>query len=136
MGAGGQPFDLVGTTNGSNPGFNGSQIDLVPSGATHVALSLNYQTQVNVQSFTSTFTFVPNGQNVAFVLQNSNNNPTFNGSAFSAGAGCESGFFQAFGQPFPNNIFALEFDSWSYLGSVQSFTLQLRSDLSVRAIAM
>jgi hypothetical protein len=122
VGAGGQPFALVGTTNGTTPGFNGSQINLVPSGATHVALSLNYQTKVNVQGFTSTFTFVPNGQNVAFVIQNSNNNPTFNGAAFSAGAGCEAGFYQAFNQSPPNNVFALELDSWSYLGSVQSFT--------------
>ena len=122
VGAGGQPFQLVGTTNGSNPGFSGSQIDLIPSGAQHVALSLNYKTQVNVQSFTSTFTFVPNGQNVAFVLQNSNNNPSFNGASFSSGAGCEAGFYQAFNQSPPNNVFALELDSWSYLGSVQSFS--------------
>jgi hypothetical protein len=122
IGAGGQPFALVGTTNGTSPGFNGSQINLVPSGATHVALSLNYQTKVNVQGFTSTFTFVPNGQNVAFVIQNSDNNPSFNGAAFSAGAGCEAGFYQAFNQSPPNNVFALELDSWSYLGSVQSFT--------------
>jgi Chitobiase/beta-hexosaminidase C-terminal domain/Legume lectin domain len=122
VGAGGQPFELVGTTNGTTPGFNGSQINLIPSGATHVALSLNYQTKVNVQAFTSTFRFVPNGQNVAFVLQNSNNNPSFNGSAFSAGAGCEAGFYQAFNQSPPNNVFALELDSWSYLGSVQTFS--------------
>jgi hypothetical protein len=122
IGAGGQPFGLFGTTNGTTPGFNGSQINLIPSDATHVALSLNYQTQVNVQAFTSTFTFVPNGQNVAFVIQNSNNSPYFNGAAFSAGAGCEAGFYQAFNQSPPNNVFALELDSWSYLGSVQSFT--------------
>jgi hypothetical protein len=122
VGAGGQPFALVGTTNGTTPGFNGSQINLIPSGATHAALSLNYQTKVNVQGFTSTFRFVPNGQNVAFVIQNSNNNPSFNGAAFSAGAGCEGGFYQAFNQSPPNNVFALELDSWSYLGSVQSFT--------------
>ena len=121
-GASGQPFLVVGTANGSTPALNGSQVDLIPSGATHAALSLNYQKLVNVNSFTSSFTFVPNGQNIAFVLQNSNNNPTFNGASFSSGAGCEAGFFQAFGQPNPNNIFALELDSWSYLGSVQSFS--------------
>ena len=80
VGSGGQPFKLVGTTNGSNPGLNGSQVNLVPDGSTHVAISLNYQTLVSVQGFTSTFTFVPNGSNVAFVLQNSNNNPSFNGA--------------------------------------------------------
>jgi hypothetical protein len=122
IGGGGRAFALVGTTSGTTPTLNGSQVNLIPADATHAALSLNYQTQVNVQGFTSTFTFVPNGQNVAFVLQNSNNNPYFNGSAFSSGAGCEGGFYQAFGQPPPNKVFALEFDSWSYLGSVQSFT--------------
>ena len=61
-------------------------------------------------------------QNVAFVLQNSNNNPYFNGASFSSGAGCEAGFYQAFNQAPPNNVFALEFDSWAYLGSVQSFS--------------
>ena len=42
--------------------------------------------------------------------------------AFSSGAGCEAGFYQAFDQAPPNNMFALEFDSWAYLGSVQSFS--------------
>jgi hypothetical protein len=79
---------------------------------------------VNVQKFTSTFTFVPNGQNVAFVLNNATNNPPNDGPGFSSGAGCEGGFYQAFDPVHgsPNNIFALEFDSWSFLGSVQSFT--------------
>jgi hypothetical protein len=97
-------------------------VELIPNNATHAALSLNYQTQVNVQRFTSTFTFVPNNDNIAFVIQNSNNNPDFNGRDFSAGGGCEAGFYQAFNQSPPNNVFALEFDNWSYLGSVQSFT--------------
>ena len=122
IGAGSQSFQLIGTNNGNIPGLNGSQVDLIPDGSTHVAISLNYQKIVNVQAFTSTFTFVPNGQNLAFVLQNSNNNPYFNGASFSSGAGCEAGFYQAFNQAPPNNIFALEFDSWSYLGSVQSFS--------------
>jgi Chitobiase/beta-hexosaminidase C-terminal domain/Legume lectin domain len=122
FGGGGQNFALVGSNNGSTPALNGSRVDLIPNGATHAALSLNYQKLVNVNSFTASFTFVPNGQNIAFVLQNSNNNPSFNGASFSSGAGCEAGFFQAFGQPPPNNIFALELDSWSYLGSAQSFS--------------
>jgi hypothetical protein len=122
VGAGGQPFGVTGSTNGVTPAFNGSQINLIPIGATHVALSLNYQTLVNIQSFTSTFTFVPNGSNFVFVIQNSNNNLYFNGAAFSAGAGCEAGFYQAFGQPAPNNIFALELDSYSPLTESGSFT--------------
>jgi hypothetical protein len=121
MGGGGQNFALVGTANGTTPALNSSRVDLIPSGATHAALSLNYQKLVNVNSFTASFTFVPNGQNIAFVLQNSNNG-TFNGASFSSGAGCEAGFFQAFQPVPPNNIFALELDSWSYLGSAQSFS--------------
>jgi Chitobiase/beta-hexosaminidase C-terminal domain/Legume lectin domain len=121
-GAGGQPFAVVGTANGSTPSLSGSRVDLIPSGTTHAAMSLNYQKLVNVQGFTANFTFVPNGQNVAFVLQNSNNNGVYNGASFSSGAGCEAGFYQAFQPTPPNNIFALELDSWSYLGSVQSFS--------------
>ena len=114
--SGSGPFEAVGTQNGYNPSLSGSSVILAPAGADHTALSLNYQTQVNVQAFTTSFTFVPNGQNVALVFNNSNNNPTFNGAAFSAGAGCEAGFFQAFSQPSPpNNVFALELDSYSPL---------------------
>jgi hypothetical protein len=121
------PFAVVGSTNGTTPALSGSKVDLIPSGATHAALSLNYRTEVNDQSFTSTFTFVPNGQNVAFVLQNDNictSNTCFLGANFSAGAGCEAGFFQAFTpeNSAVNNIFALELDSYSYLGSTQSFS--------------
>jgi hypothetical protein len=85
---------------------------------------LEYRTPVNVQKFTSTFTFVPNGQNVAFVLNNATNNPPNDGPGFSSGAGCEGGFYQAFDPVHgsPNHIFALEFDSWSFLGSLELFS--------------
>jgi hypothetical protein len=86
---------------------------------------LNYQAkQVNDQAFVSSFSFVPNGYTVAFVLNNSNNNPTFNGASFSAGAGCEGGFYQAFSQPEPpNNVFALMLDQYDYIhGTDSSFT--------------
>ena len=73
-----------------------------------------YQTAVNVQNFTTTFTFVPNGQNIAFVLQNDTAGGA-NPDDFSQGAGCEAGFFQAFTTTPPNNIFALELDSYSPL---------------------
>jgi hypothetical protein len=119
--AGGKSFQVVGS--GSSPALVGSQVELIPAGATHAAQSLNYQKQVKVQAFTSTFAFVPNGQNIAFVIQNSNNNPDFNGPIFSAGAGCEAGFFQAFSQPSPpNNVFAMQFDSYSPLVLNESFT--------------
>jgi hypothetical protein len=78
---------------------------------------------VNDQAFTARFRFVPNGQNIAFVIQNSNNNPTFDGAEFSAGAGCEAGFFQGYNQSNPpNNVFALELDSYSPLTNGASFT--------------
>ena len=120
---GGDAFFLGGSTNGSLPGLSGSQVDLLPTGGTHVAVSLLSQTPVDDQAFTATFRFVPNGQNIAFVIENSNNNPYFNGSVFSAGAGCEAGFFQAYSQPVPpNNVFALELDSYSPLTETGSFT--------------
>jgi hypothetical protein len=121
--AGGQSFQLNGGPNGSSPGLSGSQILLLPTGADHVAMSLNYQTQVDDQAFTASFTFVPNGQNVSFMIQNSNNNPSFNGADFSNGAGCEASIFQGFSQTNPpNNIFGLELDSYSPLTNAGSFT--------------
>ncbi len=108
----------------STPSLSGSRILLLPGGTTHGTAGLEYRTPVNVHNFTSTFTFVPNGQNVAFVLNNATNNPPYGGPGFISGAGCEGGFYQAFDPVHgsPNNIFALEFDSWSYLGSGESFT--------------
>jgi hypothetical protein len=122
IGQGANSFKLTGSQNGSNPGLNGSQVLLIPSGAVHAGISLTYQTKVNVQAFTTTFTFVPNGWNISLIIQNSDNNPTFNGSSFSAGAGCEADFFQGFSQSSPpNNVFALELDSNSPLTETGSF---------------
>jgi hypothetical protein len=104
-------FAISGSPNGSTPSVGGGVVTLVPANATHNALSLNYQTLVNIQAFNATFTFVPNGGNVSFILNNSNNGSTFNGEAFSAGAGCEANFYQGFGGNPPNNVFAVEFDS-------------------------
>jgi hypothetical protein len=120
IGSGGQPFAIVGGQNGSTPGLSGSQVDLVPAGAVHTGLALNYQTPVNVQSFSSTFTFIPNGWNVAFVINNSTRDG--GGKSFAAGAGCEGGFFQGFDTAPPNNVFALELDSQSPLTENGSFT--------------
>jgi hypothetical protein len=78
--------------------------------------------KVNVQAFTTTFTFVPNGWNLAFVLQNNTNSSAGTGTYFAAGAGCEAGFYQAFDGAPPNNVFALELDSQSYLDSSETFT--------------
>jgi hypothetical protein len=123
IGGGGQNFAVVGSNNGSTPALSGSAVNLAPTGAVHTALSLNYAVSaVNVQAFTSTFTFVPNGQNLAFVVQNNTNSSAGGtGHNFSSGAGCEAGFFQAFATGQVNNIFALELDSYSYLNSTPSF---------------
>jgi hypothetical protein len=114
---GAQPFAVVGTTSGALPVLSGSQVTLMPENTTHAALSLNYQKLVNAQAFTVRFKFVPNGWNIAFVLNNSTSNRWgFNGARFSQGAGCEAGFFQGFDQSGPpNNLFALELDSYSPL---------------------
>jgi hypothetical protein len=122
IGSGGQDFAIVGTQGGSTPTFSGTSMNILPTGADHAAISLNYQTLVNIQKFQSTFTFVPNGQNIVFMVQNSNNNSA-NGQNFSAGAGCEADFFQGFSQPSPpNNIMAIELDSYSPLTGPGSFS--------------
>ena len=116
--SGGPGFFLTGTPNGTTPGLSGSQVILIPTGGTHTAMNLNYQTAVNVQAFTATYTFIPNGWNLAFTLNNNTNpytggNPANLPATFSAGAGCEGSFYQAFpssGNQSVNNIFALELD--------------------------
>ena len=101
---------------------SGGVIDFVPTGTTHSGNSIWYQTEVNVQAFTSTFTFVPSGYDtLAFVIQNNSNQNKFN---FGGGAGPEGGFSQfAGGTNTPvNNVFALDFDQWSALTNGGSFT--------------
>ncbi len=113
----GQNFRPNGTATLTSP-----RLTLIPNNETHVDASVWWYTPVNVQRFTSTFTFVPNGQNVAFVVQN-NVGSNGNGLAFNSGAGCEAGFYQAFGAgPLPNNLLALELDSYSPLTLTGSFT--------------
>jgi len=108
------------------PAFNGPALELIQANANHNAASLIYQTQLNIQAFTASFTFTTSGWAVAFVVQNSNNNPASNGHNFTAGAGCEADFFQgasAGGQTTPpNNVFALDFDSYSPLVNGQPFS--------------
>jgi hypothetical protein len=96
-------------------------------GGGHIGVGMTYQKPVNVQAFTATFTFVPNGKNLVFVLQNATNNRVgFNGRNFSSGAGCEAGFYQSFDTDTPNSIFGLELDSFSPLNS-GSFTFTYSS---------
>ena len=122
--------DYAFNQNGGSVTVSGGNISLVPNPGGHVSSDLIYAynystgatTPVNVQAFTSTFTFVPDGVNVAFVLQNTSNTPGTQGPSFAAGAGCEGGFFQHFTPPSPNNIFALELDSNSPLTNGGSFS--------------
>jgi hypothetical protein len=115
----GAPFASI----SARASVSGSQVLLLPSNTTHESAAIIYQSLVPDQSFSSTFTFVPNGQNVAFVLENNNNNPGYDENLFIGGAGCEAGFFQAFGANAPpNNVFALELDSYSPLTLTGSFT--------------
>jgi hypothetical protein len=99
--------------------LSGSRINFVPANSGHNGYGMSYYTPVNIQSFTTTFTFIPNGQNLSFVVQDTTDQPGYQGNLFSSGAGCEAGFYQAFVQPpalvSPNNVFALELDSGSWL---------------------
>src|SRR5271156_948287 len=72
--------------------LNAGRMTLVPTGQGHNGNGLTYQTQVNVQAFTTTFTFVP-GDNEAFVIQNNTKGPS-PAYAFASGAGGEGGVYQ------------------------------------------
>jgi hypothetical protein len=122
-GGGSQPFMVIGATNGSVPALVGSQVNLIPANAVHTGLNLNYQTLVRVQQFSTTFTFIPNAWNIAFVLTNNTNTSSAGtGKSFAAGAGCEGSFWQGFPAA-PNNTFAIQLDQWSSLaGGGSTFT--------------
>jgi hypothetical protein len=98
-------------------------INFVPTESLHNGYGLWYSTTGNIQAFTTTFTFVPNGWNFAFVLQNTNSTPGYEGTTFSSGASCEAGFYQDDGvDPTPNNLFAMDFDSSGYDGSSYTYS--------------
>lgn len=115
----------AGAANFWNPYANGSSnINvLLQAGDVHAGRGFIYQSPVNIQAFTASYTFIPSGNNIAFVLQNNTNSGAVTGlcsgttCAFSSGAGCEAGFFQAAGTypPWPNNIIALDISSEAYL---------------------
>lgn len=115
----GQPFASWGT---ASPTLSGTSLILMQSGFTHGVSSLIYQTKVNAQAFASTFTFVPNGQNITFVIENSNNDP-FEPQPyrFVGGAGCEAGFYQS-SMYVPNFVVGIELDSYSPLTKTGNFT--------------
>jgi hypothetical protein len=103
--------------NGGN--LSGSVIDMVPANSGHNGYNINYYTQINVQAFTTTWTFVPNGQNVALILQNTTTQPGQQGNIFTTGAGCEASFYQgSTALPnwyTPNFLWALEFSTQDWL---------------------
>ena len=103
-----------GGTGATLAGLSGSQVDLNPGGDVHTALNLNVDAPVNVQAFIANFTFIPNGYNVAFVLNNqtlvtsaNTGNPWVNG--FTAGAGFEGSFYQECCSRWPGYVWALQF---------------------------
>jgi Chitobiase/beta-hexosaminidase C-terminal domain len=112
-GSGNQGFYVNSAAGGS---ISGGIINFVPGGAGHLGNGMWFQSTVNVQAFTATFTFVPNGYNFAFAI---NNDTVQNPQTLSAGAGGEMGFYQGFynsspapGPGYVNNIFALGFDQF------------------------
>jgi hypothetical protein len=122
-------FNLSGARGGTNPptpGLSGTDVNLIPAGGVHFAYGFNNSAPVNVQAFTATFTFIPNGYNVAFVLNNNTLSDTSNGgqfkNAFSSGAGAEGGFYQACCNQWPNNVVALQFDQFLPLSANGSFS--------------
>lgn len=126
----------VSTSGGAQTFWNqnalsGSKAVIIPTGCTHCGQSMNTQTPVNIQAFTTTWTFTPNEWNGAFILQRNVNNQVSGGGCsgnnctFSAGAGCEAGFYQAFNTSnvSGDHIFALIFaDNYSDRTSGSGFT--------------
>jgi hypothetical protein len=108
---GGQNFQLRGA---GGAGIVSSNVVFVPTGSTHNAYGMYYNNTADIRAFTATYTFVPNGWNLAFVVQNVTVNPGYTGPAFTSGAGCEGGFYQGFGVR-PNNVFAIELSNDNFL---------------------
>jgi hypothetical protein len=104
---GGQAFQLRGS---GTAGISGGNINFVPSGSTHNGYGFFYNTAQDIRAFSSSFTFVMNQWNLAFMVQNATVNPGYTGGAFTSGAGCEGGYYQGFGTR-PNNVFALSFSN-------------------------
>lgn len=102
--------------------LSGDSLILLPSSSEEQGSTVIYQTLVNEQAFTSNFTFIGNGRNVVWILENTNNNPGYDGNRFVGGAGCEAGFYQNFQTNPNNNILGIELDSYSPLTNGGSFT--------------
>jgi hypothetical protein len=117
IGGSGSDFALVGS-GGTNASVSGGNVALNPSGNTHSVYALNWQNAVNVQAFTAEWTWIPNGWNMSFVIQNNTNtNSGPAGQSFFGGAGCEAALYQGFGTApsQPNNIFGISFSQFDPL---------------------
>jgi Chitobiase/beta-hexosaminidase C-terminal domain len=105
--------------NGNGPGsITGNSVLLMPSGAIHQGDTLIYRTRVSTQAFSTHFTFLANGWNLAFMMENNTQTgagPA--GSGFAAGAGCEGGFYQGFtvNNIPPNNMFVINLDQQNFI---------------------
>lgn len=97
--------------NGSYPQVTGTQVQLVGIGSLHAGYGMFYSSTVDVRAFTSTFTFVPDQWNAAFVVQNATYPSGYIGNNFTAGAGCEGGFYQAENVGSTNNTFGIQFSN-------------------------
>jgi len=115
-------FDVTGATNGATPELSGASIVLAPSGTQHEAMNLNYHVPVNIQAFTTTFTFQSNGWNFSFVIENDDDQGGVPGASwddgFSSGASCEGSIFQGPNPTtgvlqWPFNILAVELDQFN-----------------------
>jgi hypothetical protein len=112
---GGNNFKL----NGNHGSVVSGVMQLAPAGTSHSSLNALYTTKVNTQAFTTTYTFVPSGNTIAFGFQNTTNQTGFQGLNFAAGAGCEGGIFQAknvgVGAQSPNFTFGILMDGYNNL---------------------
>jgi Chitobiase/beta-hexosaminidase C-terminal domain len=123
-GTGGYQFQFAQDPTGVILGTAANLIPVSTDGGDHNGAGLIYQTAVNVQAFTAHFTWVSNGKNIAFTLNNNTSAAGQNSQYFASGAGCEAGFNQAFtgGAPPVNKVFALELDQFSPLTTSGAFT--------------
>ena len=124
----GQPFGVTDYV-GPNMALSNSPLILIPYPGGHTASTLMYQTAVNNQAFTTSFTYIADGKNAGIVWNNTNNQGpnSYQGAQFAGGAGCEAGIYQFFTSPELNNVFALELDSSSALTNVSPYTFTYSS---------
>jgi hypothetical protein len=113
-------FAISGAGTGNTPAVSSGNVVLASTGSGHMGVGMFWQSTVNVQAFSASWTFIPNLWNLDFVFQNNTVSTavdTSPGPNYAAGAGCEAGFYQAFGTgnvP-PNRVFGLQIDQLNYL---------------------